>query len=293
MKIIELEQNSPEWFQFRLGKITGSRLASIWSSRAFTVDDIKKLLIGRGFDLDAYKAEVDEKRIAEGLKKRALTKADLEKVLTDDDLAILSSDAEKKLEFYEILADQVAIAPEDDEIQYRNAMDRGHELEDEAAEKAAIVLGKEVFKVGCVEAEADPRIINSPDRLIKPAGKGRIIREAMEVKCLAASKHLMAFFERQVPEDYWTQKVQYFVTNERLERLYWVFYNPRIPMLPVFILVIEREDLGHWPETMTKYQLRTLNEIDALKIRLLDEQDNIILPAKPEKGVVVDVVSNS
>lgn len=289
MKIIELEQNSPEWFQFRLGKITGSRLASIWSSRAFTVADIEKLLVGRGFDLAAFQAELNEKRKAEGLKPKKYVKAELEKVLTDDDLAILSSDAEKKLEFYQILADQVAIKAEDDETQYRSAMDRGHELEDEASQRAATVLGKEVFKVGCVVADIDERIINSPDRLIKPAGKGRIIREAMEVKCLDAAKHLMAFFERQIPEDYWTQKVQYFVTNERLEKLYWVFYNPRVPMLPIFILVVERKDLGHWPETMTKYQLRTLAEIDVLRERLLDEADNVILPAKPEKGVLADV----
>lgn len=284
MQIIDLEQGSPEWHAFRLGKITGTRLGTIWSSRAYTVDDIKKLLDDRGVDLLAYKKDMDEKRG----KKKALNKADLELLLTEDDKEILSSDAEKKVEYYQILADQVAITVDDDEAKFRSAMDRGTELEDEACMAFASEFDKELLVVGCIVSDADPRVINSPDRLVKPKGRSKIYREAVEAKCLSSAKHLMAFFERKVPEEYWTQKVQYFVTNERLETLYWVFYNPRVPMLPMFTLVIKREDLGHWPETMLKYQLRTLKELDALTMRLLDESNNLMLPAKVEKGVVVE-----
>jgi hypothetical protein len=284
MRIVNLVQGSEEWHRFRLGKITGTRLGSIWSAREYNKDDIEKLLVKRGFDLKAFQKEFNERRKAEGLKSKSYTKGDIEKLLTDADKDELRIDAEKKLEFYQILADQVAVAPADETgEQYYNMMDRGLGKENEAAELFAAKFGKELMVVGCVESEADPRIINSPDRYIKPA-KGRIIREAVEVKCLASAKHLMAFFERRIPEEYWTQKVQYFVTNEKLETLYWVFFDPRIPMLPMFTLVVKREDLGHWPETMLKYQLRTLNEIDALTVRLFEESDNIMLPAKPEKG---------
>lgn len=288
MKIIELEQRSEAWHKFRLGKITGTRLGTIWSSRQYNVADIEKLLLSRNFDLAAFQKELNEKRKAEGLKPKKYTKADLETLLTDDDKGVLSSDAEKKLEYYQIMADQVAIMPVDEDAgRWRSMMDRGTEKEDEAAEVFAKRFKKELMIVGCVQSDVDPRIINSPDRLIKPAGKGRIIREALEIKCLASAKHLMAFFERKVPEEYWTQKVQYFVTNEKLETLYWEFYDPRIPMLPMFVLVVKREDLGHWPETMLKYQQRTLKEIDDLTLRLFEESDNIMLPAKPEKGVEV------
>lgn len=298
MRIIELEQNTPEWMAFRLGKIGGSRVGTLYATRQYTVADVEKLLTGRGIDLAEFQKTLNETRKMAGQKSKKYTKADLETLLSEEDKESLSIDSEKRLEYYQILADQVAIAPEDDEIQYRGAMDRGHELEDEACQAAAKVLKKEVMVVGCLTTEEEERIYNSPDRLIKPRGvkdmadlikkvnAGKVkITEEMEAKCLAASKHLMAYFERRIPEEYWTQKVQYFITNEHLKTLYWAFYNPRIPMLPLFILVVKREDVGHWPETLKKYQLRTLKELDALTARLIDESDNIILPARPEKGV--------
>ncbi len=285
MKVVnDFEQNSDEWFQFRLGKLTGSRLASIWSSRPYTVTDIELLLKRRGFDMVKFQAKLNEQRKKRGEKAKKYTKADLEKILTEDDVAQLSSDSEKKLEFYQVLADQFAITPQDDEIQYRDAMERGHELEDEAAMAFAAEFKVELDVIGCVVSEADDRIINSPDRYVKPA-KGKGYTEAVEVKCLSAAKHLMCYFERKIPEEYFTQKVQYFVTNESLDKTYWVFYNPRLPILPLFFIEVRKEDVGHWPETMTKYQLRTLNEIDALKERLIAEADVIHLRAKPEKGI--------
>lgn len=285
MKIInDFEQNTDEWMQFRLGKLTGSRLASIWSSRPYTVADIELLLRRRGFDLVKFQAKLNEQRKKRGEKAKKYTKADLEKILTEDDVAQLSSDSDKKLEFYQVLADQFAISVEDDENQYRSAMDRGHELEDEAAMAFADKFKKELDVIGCVVSDVDDRIINSPDRYVKP-GKDDVYREAVEIKCLNAAKHLMCYFERKIPEEYFTQKVQYFVTGDTLERTYWVFYNPRVPLLPLFVIDVERSDVGHWPETMTKYQQRTLNEIDILKDRLIAEADNIMLRAKPEKGI--------
>lgn len=289
MKIVnDFEQNTPEWEKFRLGKLTGSRLASIWSSRPYTVKDVEELLTNRGVDLAKFQAKLNEKRKKHGDKPKKYTKADLEKLLTEEDIAQLSEDSDKKLEFYQVLADQFAITIEDDENQYRSAMDRGHELEDEAALAFAAKFEKELDVIGCVESDADPRIINSPDRYVKPAD-GKTYRESVEIKCLNAAKHLMCFFERKIPEEYFTQKVQYFVTGETLERTYWVFYNPRVPILPLFVIAVERSDVGHWPETMTRYQLRTLNQIDALKQRLIEEADNIMLRSKPEKGITANV----
>lgn len=302
MQIIDLQQGSPEWHAFRLGKITGTRLGSLWSSRAYNKDDIEKLLVGRGFDLAEFQKQFNADRKAQGLKSKPYTKGDIEALLTDDDKELLSSDSEKKLEYYQILADQVAVAQADetfeDGSEYRNMMDRGTGLESTALDLFAVRFDKRLFSVGCCISDEDARVINSPDSLVMPdkfkgnaiadliekvnAGKLKIT-EAVEAKCLASAKHLMAFFERKVPEEYWTQKVQYFATNESLQTLYWVFYDPRIPMLPMFVLVIKREDLGHWPDTMLKYQKRTMKELDALTVRLFEESDNIMLPAKAEK----------
>lgn len=296
MRIIDVEQNTPEWEAFRLGKIGGSRLGTLYATRQYTVADVEALLIARGLDLSEFQKDLNAKRKEAGLKSKKYTKADLEAILTEEDKEQLSIDSEKRLEYYQILADQIAIAPEDDEIQYENAMDRGHELEEEACQKAAEALGMEVMTVGCLTTDEEERIYNSPDRLIKPKGvkdlqdliqkvaAGKVkITEEMEAKCLSSAKHLMYYRERKVPEEYWTQKVQYFITNPDLQTLYFVFYNPRIPMLPLYILTVQREDLGHWPETLKKYQLRTLAELDELTTWYIEQSDNIILPAKPEK----------
>lgn len=304
MKIINLEQGSPEWHAFRLGKVTGTRLGSLWSSRIYTKEDVEKLLVGRNVDLKEFQKKLNEERKAQGLKSKPYNKGDIEKLLTEEDKEVLSTDSAKKLEYYQILADQVAVARDDEVFEdgsiYNNAMDRGTGLEDTACVLFADKFNKRIFSVGCCLSDERAEVINSPDRLIMPddfkgdnvdelielvnSGKHKIT-EAVEAKCLASAKHLMAFFERKTPEDYWTQKVQYFAVNPDLETLYWVFYDPRIAMLPMFVLVIKREDLGHWPETMLKYQMKTLSELDRLTIRLFDEADTIMLPAKAEKGI--------
>lgn len=270
MRLVDIVQGSPEWHAFRLGKISGTRLGTIWSSRQYTKDDVVALLEGRGVEF-----------------KRSATKKVLEELLTEDDKELLSTDSAKKLEYYQILADQVAIAPADEvdddgNALYANPMERGLGEEEAAAMMFVEKTGKTLVTTGCCVSDEDERIMQSPDRLVVPE-EGKPVTEAVEIKCLSSAKHLMSFFERKVPEEYWTQKVQYFVVNPDLERLYWVFYDPRVPMLPMFVLVIERADLGHWPDTMLKYQLRTLKELDALTVRLFEESENIILPARADK----------
>lgn len=314
MRIVKLKQNTPEWLEFRKGKIGGSGLGSIWSNPTFNAEDVKAMLEARGFNFEAHLEELKK----ENPRKKTVTAGDMMVLLTDDDKDELHAQAERKIGYYELLADQVAIAPEDDadEAQWLNAMDRGHGLEEAAAQAAAKILKKNVAKMGCFVADAPEgtkkadraiydSIYSSPDRIILPKAAKPIkyvdmdgeldvdayerepfkITEEIEVKCLKASKHLMAWDTRKVPEDYWTQKVQYFITNENLETLYWVFHNPLVPILPTFILVIKREDLGHWPTTMLRYQRRTIKGINAARERLIAESDNLILPARPEKGI--------
>lgn len=272
MQIInEFEQGSPEWHAWRLGKITGTRLGSIWSSRAYTKKDITDLLDQRGVEY----------------KKSATKKILEEAYLTDEDKELLAEDADKKQEYYQILADQVAIPSKEELIDgvagtYLNAMERGTGEEAAGVADFMEITGKNVLHAGGFASSVDPRIVMSPDGYVEPGEDGKVT-EAVEVKHLGSAKHLMAYFERKIPEDYWTQKVQYFTVNPDLQTLYWVFRDPRIPMLPVFILVVERKDLGHWPDTMLKYQLRTLKQLDVLTDRLFEESDNIILPAKAEK----------
>lgn len=247
MQIVDLQQNSSRWLEFRLGKIKGSSLAGMWSARQYTKDDIVKLLEARGAQF-----------------RKSEKKELLESLLTEEEKAVLASESDKKLEFYRVIAEKLSTAPDDEERR-----DRGHRLESEGADRFGMEFNKKLEVVGCCVSDVDDRIINSPDRLVKPKKAG-IYTEAVEVKCLSSARHLQAIIENQVPEEFFTQKVQYFCVNEKLEKLYFVFYDDRFKYrnLQLHVIEVTRESLGHWPETMIKYQLAQLKDMDEIIERL-------------------------
>lgn len=247
MQVIELKQNSDQWHEFRRGKITGTSLGQLWQARQYTKDDITTLLEAKGTEF-----------------KKSLKKADLELLLTDEDKAVLASNADKKLEFYAIMAEKLCTVPDDEE-----RMDRGHRLEDEASQRFAKDFKKKLEVVGCCVSDVDPRIINSPDRLVVPKKEG-IYTEAVEVKCLSPARHLQAIVENVVPEEFFTQKIQYFVVNEKLEKLYFAFYDDRFKYknLQLHVIVVTREEVQKWVDIMLRYQLTQLKDMDAIIERL-------------------------
>lgn len=246
MKIAEIKQNSPAWHDFRRGKITGTSLGQLWQARQYTKNDLTTLLESKGVEF-----------------KKSAKKEDLETLLTDEDKAVLASQADKKLEFYAIMAQKLATVPDDEE-----RMERGHRLEDIAAQRFTKDTGKQLVQVGCCVSDLDERIINSPDRLV--ASNNDIYPEAVEIKCLSPARHLQAMIENEVPEEYFTQKVQYFVVNEKLERCYWVFYDERFNYtnLQMHVIEVTRESLGDWPDIMLRYQVAQLQEMDKIIERL-------------------------
>jgi len=161
----------------------------------------------------------------------------------------------KKIGYYELLAEKLA-TPE----AYEDPMERGSRLEDEAIKLFSDTTGKEVEKVGLCISDSNPGIALSPDGLIDV--KGRYL-EAIEVKCLSSARHLQAHFEQEVPSDYKEQVMQYFIVNEDLETLYFVFYDPRITALPMVVIKVERKDIEDDIEYYREYQENTLKEIDS------------------------------
>lgn len=246
MKIVELQQNSQLWHEFRKGKITGTSLGQLWQARQYTKEDIVTILTAKNIDF-----------------KKSLKKADLELLLSDEDKAVLASNADKKLEFYSIIAEKLCTEPDDE-----SRMDRGHRLEEKASERFSKETGKKLIEVGCCVSDRDDRIINSPDRLIE--SHNDVYKEAVEIKCLSPARHLQAIIENKVPDEFFTQKVQYFVVNEKLEKLYFVFYDDRFKYknLQLHIIEVTREELGDWPDIMLRYQLNQLKDMDEIIERL-------------------------
>lgn len=134
--------------------------------------------------------------------------------------------------FYEIIAERVAL-PADGE----NAMDRGHRLEDEAVIRFNEETGKNAVRDLIIWTRDDNEYISaSPDASIGET-------EAVEVKCLNSASHIEAWLTKEVPKEYREQSIQYFIVNEKLETLYFVFYDPRMPK-DFFYFTIKREDVA-------------------------------------------------
>lgn len=201
MQLLNLEQGSDAWFDFRKGKISGTHLAALYSKRGT-----------------------------------------------------------RKLGFYETIAERLAIEPDDE-----NRMERGLRLEDEAAQLFAQKYGKKPEVVGVCVSDENPAIINSPDRLIKNRGK---YTEALEIKCLSPARHIQAVVENKVPDEYEAQKIQYFIVNPELQKLYFVFYDPRIQSVPFFVVEVTRKELGDLPEKYKQFQIEQLKEMDDIVTRL-------------------------
>ena len=133
--------------------------------------------------------------------------------------------------FYELLAQRLTVGIEDED--YENAMERGTRLEPDAIAQFEFETGKQVERIGFVEGD-DPSMANSPDGYIGET-------EAIEAKCLGGRNHVRMWLENEIPKDYYWQVIQYFVVNKKLEKVYFVGYNPDIPSHPLHIIEVERE----------------------------------------------------
>ena len=129
----------------------------------------------------------------------------------------------------------------EDDLTSTQVMERGHELEPRAIERFEKETGKKVRR-GLIlwERNDDSRMAVSPDGSISET-------EAIEVKCLLSTKHVEALFTKAIPKNtagYEEQLAQYFIVNEALETVYYVFYHPDFPTgLDYLCLTFTREEM--------------------------------------------------
>lgn len=160
----------------------------------------------------------------------------------------------KKIGFYELIADRLSVPEPGNET----PMDRGTRLESEALEKCEGLIAKNIKNdLVMWVSDIDDSIAYSPDGLIS---KSKVI----EVKCLSSAKHLQAYFEKKIPDEYEEQYVQAFIVNEKLVTLYFVFYDPRISAVPLHWIEVNREDIEDKIEQYLEYQKQVLKEVEAL-----------------------------
>lgn len=147
--------------------------------------------------------------------------------------SIMGTPKARQEALYEMIAERLTVGVEMD---YENPMDRGTRLEPDAITLFELKTGKDVERVGFCEDEDNASIGNSPDGLIGS-------EEAIEVKCMGGKNHVKMWLTNELPDEYVWQVVQYFIVNPELKTLYFVGYNPDIPIHPTHIIEVKREEI--------------------------------------------------
>jgi len=147
--------------------------------------------------------------------------------------AIMGTKYAKENYFYQLLGERLTVGIDDE---FENPMERGNRLEPDGIAAFELETGKKVESIGLLEDQDNPSIANSPDGLIGDD-------EAIELKCLGGKNHVKLWFEDAVLDDHYWQVIQYFVVNPKLKTLYYVGYNPDIPVHPLHIVVVKRGDV--------------------------------------------------
>lgn len=244
MQVIKVEKNSEEWLRLREGKISGAKSGDIVSESGLTVEAIKR-------ELDNHFISWDKKML----------KPQLDALLPLDSRVKLMLQSKKTLAYYQLMADKIAL--KDDTV---DGMERGHALEDEALDAFEKASGKTLYRDPVLLiSDENPNISVSPDSMIQ---KEKKFVEAVEVKCLGSAKYLKAYYEQQIPSEYEEQVIQYFIVNPDFERLYFVFYDPRITAKPIHWIVVERSSVANKIPLYLEIQKQVLEDIDQKVLEL-------------------------
>ena len=173
---------------------------------------------------------------------------------------VVKRGTEKKIEFYEMIAERLSKPLAIGEVKL-SPLDHGHAYEAEAISRFEQMTGKEVDRTKCIWSREDnPNIAISPDGVVI----GTDNTEAVEAKCLSEANHLKAYLTKEIPEEYEEQKLQYFIVNDKLQKLTFCFLNPRLMAADFFTIEFTRADVLAEIEEKLIFERQTLAEIDSI-----------------------------
>lgn len=163
-----------------------------------------------------------------------------------------------KIGFYQLIADRVF----DEAPNEEDDRERGHSLEQEAADRFELETGKPLMKVGLLVSDLNPNIAVSTDRLVK----ANPITEHVEIKCPSDAHQVEAVYENKVPGDYYPQVIQNFIVNDDCQKVHLVFYSDRtnIPKFQYHCVTVNRDDVAKDIDFYRDYQLNILKEVKEL-----------------------------
>lgn len=174
---------------------------------------------------------------------------------------------DKKIGFYELIAERLTVSEEDFEgfVPNETPMDRGTRLQKYAVNQFKLATGKQVDESLVLwQREDNQSIAVSPDGTIV----GSDDTEAVETKCLSSARHVEAYLKNAIPDEYEYQKLQYFIVNDKLQKLYFCFYDPRLPAIAFFYIVVTREEVAAEISMYLEHQRKTIAEVDEIVAKL-------------------------
>lgn len=178
---------------------------------------------------------------------------------------VVKRGTEKKIEFYEMIAERISKPLAVDEIKLA-PIDHGHHYEGEAISRFEQRTGKEVDRTLCIWSREDnENIAISPDGVVV----GTDNTEAVEAKCLSEANHIKTCLTGQIPDEFEEQKLQYFIVNDKLQKLTFAFFNPRLMVADFFLIEFNRADVLAEIEEKLIFERQTLAEIDSIVDSLL------------------------
>lgn len=237
MKTIPFEGRD-QWLLARKGKITGT--SDITNCYDIPKKDLMK-------QLDLMKI----------VYKKADTKEVLQSLLPEEVVTRLEKIAKKKIAFYELIAQRLAVSDEEFEgyVPNETPMDRGTRLQKYAIDRLEKETGKKIdTRLVMWTRDDNESIAVSPDGVISET-------EAVETKCLSSAKHIEAWLTKSM-DDYEYQTLQYFAVNDKLEKMYFCFFDPRIPCKDFFYFTIERSEVQEKIDAYLSLQRKVLKDVD-------------------------------
>lgn len=176
------------------------------------------------------------------------------------DIVAKKAGSGRKIGFYELIAERLTVSEEDFEgyVPNETPLARGTRMQVYAIDRFRKETKKKVDEELVLwSREDEPSIAVSPDGVISKT-------EAVETKCLSSARHVEAFLTKVIPDEYYYQTLQYFIVNDKLKKLFVVFYDTRLPAINYFVMEINRKDVEIAIIENLEYQKNIIKEVDEI-----------------------------
>lgn len=232
MKIVELDQNSEEWLEYRKGKSGGSAFGKLYKVNGRTNETLKDQFFVMLAERVARPMTPNDylDRMPEGLTFSWAVRGH-----------ILEPEAAKafELETGKILDDGKVWASDYDPSSY---------VSPDRVIKSSDGKIREAVEIKCLSSE-------------------KVLKVWWDRRLLTTDG---SDFWALPSNEYQAQVIKYFMVNDDLETLYWVLYTDLIPKLELQILTIKREDIVSLIEDARGVEKRYLETLDEAEKMLED-----------------------